>query len=173
MKNYPILIAVLALIIATLACGDSTPEVKTKAPDTAEEEQPTTAPTAAAQLGDTIEQDGYALSATQVADPATPGLLYQAEEGKRLVAIEIVVENTGADEFTSNPLYATLLDADGYSYTTELAAVDEQLDTVDLGEGEKVKGWVAFVIPDDAQPAAIKYEFAPFGAPTLRIDLTN
>lgn len=170
MQTRPILIALIALIIAALACGESTPEVEKGEP--AATEEPTEA-TPLPSLGDTVEQDGYSLSATQVADPATPGMLYDEEPGTRLVAVEIVVGNTGREEVSANPLYASLIDAEGYSHSVELAAVDNQIDTVTLGEGEKVKGWVGFVIPEDAEPAVLKYEFGMIGAPTLRVSLTE
>jgi hypothetical protein len=105
-----------------------------------------------------VEKDGYFLCALTVEDPTTPGLFYEAEVGKRLIAVEVVVGNVSGEMVTTNPLDATLIDADGFVYRPELAGRDGQLELMDLNPGEKVKGWVAFVVPESATPASIKFE---------------
>ncbi|MDH7489935.1 MAG: DUF4352 domain-containing protein, partial [Anaerolineae bacterium] len=114
-------------------------------------------PSPEAGLGDVFEQYGYSLSATAVEDPTTPGMFYKAKAGYKLVAVEIVVGNVSGETLGVNPLYATLVDSNGFVYQPELAGRDGQLATVDLNAGEKVKGWVAFEVPEDATLASIKY----------------
>jgi hypothetical protein len=189
-----ILLAVLALTAASLACSSATPTsaptVKTATPAAAQpaannptspSESPTPAgptqvaptPQPAAYLGDKIELGGYSLTAISVEDPAKkPGMFYQAETGKKLVAIEIVVANVSGDTLSANPLGASLIDSDGFSYALELAGVDNQLATTDLNQGEKVQGWVAFKIPENAKPASLKYETSILGGITLQTSLT-
>jgi hypothetical protein len=123
-------------------------------------------------LGQNAEDGGMFLQALTVADPAEPGLFFQPESGKRLIGVEIVVGNQTADPFSTNVLNSTLLDADGFTYTPELGAVDGQLDLVDLMPGERARGWVAFLIPDAAQPAIIKFTPGYFGGNALRTRLT-
>jgi hypothetical protein len=170
MKRY---ILVIAVLLTALACG-GTP---TPAPETTQVPPPTEAPTEAPTappmpgLGETLEKDGYTLAALVVEDPAEPGLFYEPEEGERLVAVEIVVGVTDGEPITSNALYATLMDADGFAYALELVGRDGQLDTVDLARGEKVRGWVAFEIPEGAVPASVKYETGMFGGVTLQVGL--
>ena len=56
------------------------------------------------------------------------------------------------------------MDADGFTYQCELGAYEGgQIDTVDLAPGEKVRGWIAYQLPDGAQPATVKYRSGLFG----------
>jgi len=115
-------------------------------------------PTEAPQyLGDAVNGAGFGLAAISVQDPATPGMFYQPQPGSRLVAVEVIVSNAGSETVSVNPLYTSLVDVDGFVYEAELAARDGQIDTLDLAPGERVRGWVAFTIPENAQPAGIRY----------------
>jgi hypothetical protein len=107
------------------------------------------------------EQDGYSLSASQVQDLAQPGLFYDARDGWRLVATEITVGNTDGERITVNALNAVLRDANGFLYTPELGAVNGQIELMDISKGEKVKGFVGFMVPDDAQLEAVKFQVSP------------
>jgi hypothetical protein len=126
-----------------------------------------------AKLGDVFEQYGYSLSATAVEDPTTPGMLYEAREGYKLVAVEIVISNMSGEVLSVNPLNAILVDSNGFVYQPELAGRDEQIATVDLNVGEKVKGWVAFSVPEDAIPASVKYAVEVFSSKFLQAGLTK
>jgi hypothetical protein len=140
---------------------------------------PTTAPTAtnaptmtpnAANLGDLVEQDEYFIQATAVEDPATPGPFFQAESGKKLVAVELVVGNVSGTPITVNPLDAVLVDGDGFTYHPELGGRDGQIELLELNPGERVKGWIAFQIPNAAQLKSIKFDVS--GSNTLKAGLT-
>lgn len=133
----------------------TTPPEPTETPEPTATLEPTAAP---AELGDVAEKDGYFLCALTVEDPTTPGLFYEAEAGKRLVAVEVVVGNVSGEMITTNPLNATLIDADGFKYVPELAGRDGQLAMVSLNPGEKVRGWIAFEVPEQAALASIKYD---------------
>lgn len=125
-------------------------------------------------LGEMLTQGDYTFGATQLEDPATkPGYFYEAEEGMRLVAVEIIVGNVSADEVSSNPLYSVLVDTEGFTYQPELAGVEGQIETLNLSPGEKSKGWVGFIIPNDAAPATIKYEFEMFPSLYLAVSLVE
>jgi hypothetical protein len=119
------------------------------------------------RLGDLVEQDGYSLVAMEVDDPASPGILYQAAPGLKLVAVDMIVGNVNAREITVNALRTYLVDSDGYVYTAELGGINNQIELVDLGPDERVRGGVAFEVPEDALPAAIKYEVS--GSPRIVI----
>lgn len=128
-------------------------------------------------LGDVIEQYGYSLSAVTVEDPTTPSGYYSRqyglEEGKKLIAVEIIVGNISGEMLSINPLNATLVDSEGFIYEPELAGRDGQLGLFDLNAGEKAKGWVAFKIPEGATPASIKYEVEGFSGKFLQVGLTK
>lgn len=115
------------------------------------------APAIDTPLGQEAQDFGVGLTAVTLEDPATPGMFYDAEPGTRLVAVEIIVSNAGAEAVSVNPLYTSLVDADGFVYEAELAGRDGQIDTMELAPGERVRGWVAFTIPEGAQPAGIRW----------------
>ncbi len=122
-------------------------------------------------LGDTVEKDGYSLSALTVEDPASPSPLYFPEEGKRLIAVEIVVGNISGARFGVNPLNVTLLDRQGRSYPPELGAREGQIATIVLDQGERVRGWVAFKMPDGAVPVALRMSKEIFSEPFLEVGI--
>ena len=190
---------VASLILASIACGSeasptSAPIIKTATPETSSQGEPTKAsetqpaetqepkPTETAALteipqptetylGDIVVQSDYFISAVQVEDPATPGLLYQAEAGKRLVAVEIIVGNLSGTKLSVNPLNTTLLDSEGFTYQADLGARDGQISTLELGAGEKLRGWIAFQIPEAAQLASLKFATSLFGGEDLKVGL--
>jgi len=75
-----------------------------------------------------VEKAAISCAPWTVEDPTTPGLFYEAETGKRLIAVEVVVGNVSGEMVTTNPLDATLIDADGFKYMPELAGRDGQLE---------------------------------------------
>jgi hypothetical protein len=183
-------------VIVSLACASSTPtgepKISTATPEAQEQpavvaetdqpaakptntEVPTTAPTDVPEpvyLGDAVENSGYVLSAVTVEDPATPGMFYQPESGKKLVAVEIVLGVApDADPISANPLNGVLVDSEGFTYQTELGGVDDQLATTELFPGEKLRGWVAFSIPEGSSPSSIKYSIGTFGGETIKAGL--
>jgi hypothetical protein len=182
-----LLIALAVLVAVSLACGSSTPTSEpakistatsesgvTQPPaDTPTTEIPSTAaPAVDLYLGDPIEKFGYALTPLSVSDPATPGMFYQAEAGKKLVAVEVIISNVSGDVLGVNPLNASLLDKDGFVYQAELGGVDDQIGTVDLNPGEQVRGWISFKVSENATAAQIKYLTETFGSNFLQTSLT-
>lgn len=179
------IMGVIVLIIASLACASSaevpieSPKISTATPDTEKEELPNITPESESTaisvsdlyLGDTVENYGYALTGISVQDPATPGRLYTPEEGTKFVAVEIVVSNIFGNVLSVNPLNATLVDSEGFTYQAKLGGAEEQISTLDLSIGEKVRGVVAFQVPTDAVPASIKFSVERFGNKILQASL--
>lgn len=114
------------------------------------------------EMGEVSEFGGYSFAAVSIQDPAEPGLFFESREGMRLVALEVIVGNVFGKTFSSNVLNATLVDDNGFIYAPELAAVDDQLELIEVQPGERVFGWIPFFIPSDAAPAVIKYQFSDF-----------
>jgi hypothetical protein len=124
------------------------------------------------KLGDVVENFGYTLSAVTVEDPATkPGYFYEQEEGKKLVAIEFIVGNSTGETFSSNVLYAVLVDTQGFVYGAEAGVIDNQIELLDVNQGEKVKGWAGFILPEGATPAYFKYAIKGSSGQTLIVGL--
>jgi hypothetical protein len=192
-RHYFPLLALTVLVIVSLACGSSTPtsapkvstatsetQVTQPSANTVEPAAPTETPVPPATdtpvpelyLGDAVSNYGYALTAFSVQDPATPGMLYKATSGKKLIAVEVIISNLSGDMISVNPLNTTLVDKEGFTYKTELGGVDDQISTLDLNPGEKVKGLIAFEVPDNAVAASIKYAIETFGSKFLQASLT-
>lgn len=125
------------------------------------------------RLSDVVEQFGYSLSAISLEDPAPPSIIYNLKQGYKLVAVEIVVGNTSGDQITVNPLNAILVDAGGFLHAPKIEGRDGQIEVVDLTPGLKAKGWVAFMMPEDAVPTSIKYMVEPLSDIFLQAGLTS
>lgn len=196
-----LLLALMLLASASLACGGSTPtdtpaapaaEMATVAPQatqappsavepavptdtplpTATPVPPATAtPVPELYLGDAVSDHGYALTGVSVQDPATPGIFYTATSGKKLIAVEVVISNLSGETLSVNPLNATLVDTEGFTYQTELGGVDDQISTLEINPGERVRGLIAFEVPDNATAASIKYVVETFGSKLLQASL--
>ncbi|MFH1085477.1 MAG: DUF4352 domain-containing protein, partial [Chloroflexota bacterium] len=130
-------------------------------------------PPATGRLGESTQGHGCSLSASVVEDPAKPGILYKPKEGTKLIAVEITIANDANEVLDVNPLYATLVDAQGFVYRLELAGRDGQLQTVKLSKGEKAKGWVAFEVPKTAAVHSLKYQTDIVRGNYLRVGLTK
>lgn len=125
-------------------------------------------------LGEAVEEEGYSLSAVAVEDPASPGSLYTPKEGKKLVAVEVVLGNVDGEKFSSNALSATMIDTGGFAYRPELGSrAGGQIELIDLSPGEKIRGWITFEVPAGAVPESIKYEFSGYPKTVLQTGLAG
>lgn len=116
------------------------------------------------KLGETAESPSISLMVSAFEEKPKPGILYRSRAGYKLVAAEIIIGNPGANKLSVNPLYVRLVDSNGFLWEAELGGRDgKQLDSGDIDKGEKVKGWVAFTIPTDAVPSAIRVDADVFG----------
>jgi hypothetical protein len=192
-------LAILPLCLAaslTACSGSSTPAAQpTTPPASAAAAQPTTVPAkptvapakpteapkptakpaeTTKKLGEVTEESGYSIVATSIVDPAKASSFSKPEAGKRLVAVEVTLANVSGKEFTSNPVYATLVDTDGLTYKSALGEYDGgQIAMNKLAAGEKVKGFIAFKIDEKATPKSIKFDFSGFSGPVLAAGLTK
>jgi hypothetical protein len=118
-----------------------------------------------------VEQSGYSLTALTVENPSTRySSLYVPQAGQKFVAVEVIVRNISGETFSSNPLNATLVDTSGFLYGAEAGIGEGDLELLDVNPGEQVRGWVGFVMPQDATPAGLRYQFFGPGV-TLQVGL--
>jgi len=141
-----------------------TPVVPTKAPTPVPptETLPPPTPVATRYLGETVEGYGYSLSAVAIDMNPKSSVIYTPEAGKHLIAVQIVVGNLSGEPHTVNPMYLRLIDKEGFLYESELAGADVQIPVFQIDKGERVKGWVAFSIPDNAVPASFRYSLTEY-----------
>lgn len=122
-------------------------------------EPPSTPGSPLPKLGEVVENYGYSLSAVDVQDPSTLTMLYYPQKpGYKLAAVQFVLGNVSASEALEvNPLFANLIDNNGFVYEAELGGLEGQINSEDLNPGETAKGWVLYLIPENASPASLKY----------------
>jgi hypothetical protein len=159
------------------ALPTATPEIsEQEAPnDTPEPEptntpEPTQTPVPEYYLGDAVESYGYALTAVSVLDPATPAEYHTPADGNKVVAVEVIISNISGDMLSVAFLNATLVDSEGFTYQAELSGVESEISTIDLNVGEKVRGYVAFQVPENAIPASLKYS-VDYGSSIIQASL--
>jgi len=155
---------------SSASSGSVTSEIPT---DTPAQIEPSATTPVETYLGDAIQEGDYSITADAVADPATPGLLYSAVAGKKLVAIEVVISNVSGDVLNVNPLNAALLDSDNFVYQPDTGVVDNELSAVSLDPGEQVMGWIAFQIPTKSTAAILKYSFDVLETQIVKVNLAK
>ena len=155
-----IFLPLTAWLFVAIACASALP-TSTPPPEVIPPPSVTALPAAlpTLQTGEMAEQSGYSLSVTQIEYPKSTDAFDMPEKGYRMVAVEIILSNISGVE-PLNVFYsdAYLVDGEGYVYKASYGYENHNLDMVDLGIGEKVKGWVNFIIPESAVPAYIKYK---------------
>ncbi len=127
--------------------------------------QSTTAPTAVPAatlpvevLTDSASRNGYAMKKLAVQDPATPIAGYSIDAESRLVAVQVEMSVTTAEEKMSvDSIYATVTGDDQTEYPAASQAVKDELAVSEIGKGQKVTGWFAFSVPKDAKLNTITY----------------
>lgn len=102
---------------------------------------------------------GFAVTLHRVTDPlATGQALVKPEDGRRRVALELTVENTGTAPFFYAEVEAKLATLDGLEYYPWLGTPTPELGTGTLQPGAARRGWVSYDIPADAGLAALLYQ---------------
>jgi Domain of unknown function (DUF4352) len=192
-RNLCVYSVLALLVVLTIACGStatSTAVISTATPsgstsassgsanseiptDTSAPAEPAATTPLETYLGDAIQEGGYAITAVTVADPATPGMLFSAVAGKKLIAVEVVISNISGDTLDVNPYNAALLDSDNFLYQPDNGAVDNEINAVSLDPGEQVNGWIAFQIPTKSTAAILKYSFAALGTQGIKANLAK
>ncbi len=94
-------------------------------------------------------------------DPADSNMFFSAKQSGRLVAVNVLISNGSGEPISVNPMYIVLVDEEGFLYQYAYG-VDGEISAIELGTGEKVKGWVGFELPGQSRAKAIKYT-APNG----------
>ena len=115
-----------------------------------------------------VEAGGSQYTVNRVLDPAPAGR--RLEDGKRAVAVD-VTQLARRDDISYNALYFSLQDADGFVYRADfgVADVEPTLVTGALAAGQRVRGWVAFQVPESAVLVAVLAQPPGFSSPKVVI----
>ncbi|MFZ3495038.1 DUF4352 domain-containing protein [Streptomyces sp. 5.8] len=63
-------------------------------------------------------------------------------DGSNYTSLSVTITNNSAKTINVNPLYFTITDTNGTKHVSELAADENQIDTVDLAPGENITGTI-------------------------------
>lgn len=165
------------LVLGLTACGgtsgiEATVEALTLVtgePAEAEEQEST-------RLGEWMEGSGLAMVAWAVEDPANPKTgSYDSNPGTRLVAVEWELGSL-SDTHHSVPHAAQLIDDRGVRHDAIFGVMADHVDFLSdpIHTGERVRGWMAFEVPEGATPVALEYKPSIWGrAIELKVSLVE
>lgn len=110
------------------------------------------------KVGMRLVQGDYALTVTNTDSAQSYGTFYTAATGKRLLAVEVLIESSANSDVNVNPFYASIKDSDSYQYNMTSFGKDPALQSEnDLPAGDKMRGWVTFEIPISAHGLIFVY----------------
>lgn len=156
-KLFKIGILTLALMLLLIGCGDTnveTPEVPNQnigengAPgDQAQPEETTEPPTEdVLSVGDTADFGGLKITLNGV--KSSQGDEYFAPDNDKFIIIDLTIENTKDEsETVSTLMQMTLMDEESFSYDVALFADTKGSVDGEIAPGRKVRGEVAFDVP--------------------------
>ncbi len=85
---------------------------------------------------------------------------FAPQKGHLKLGVELEMAGTSKHEVPSNPLHATLVDAEGNEYPATLAGCLPSLPAKRIKESETTRGFVTFEVPENAGALVLRY--APF-----------
>ena len=130
-----------------------------------------------------VEEKGMKMGVLAIEDPAKLSGAYTPTSGMHLVAVQLLIENTGyknnidqTDTFNFLPNSSLMLYAQKYEvpcnvvYEAAQELHSEQMGAFALQSGGQKKGWVLFEVPDNDKPISISL-INELDAPMLTVKL--
>lgn len=187
-KFYVPLLALLALVLASLACGSdtsATPQLVNTQPaatsasgneatPTAESEQPTQAPADTPtpeppkefKVGDAVKIGDSVLMVIGW-NEVEGDQFNKPDSGNKFIAVDLLIVNTSSSSaYISSLLQASLKDDTGQKYDVDLlasSAAKKDGPDGELAPGERVRGTVGFQVPQDAKGLQFVFDASVFG----------
>jgi len=111
------------------------------------------------KVGETLSQNGYLVTVNKVERANSFSTVTKAKEGKELVAVDVTIQSDADKGVSSNLLYCTLKDSDGFKYNVQIFSKDPTLaGQNDIPKGDKVRGWATFEVPIGAKGLVFEYK---------------
>jgi hypothetical protein len=168
MKNrvWTAVLVGMVLVLSLAACGGANSIDATVAAVAAVSGEQTEAQEQeSTHLGEWMEGSGLAMVARAVEDPANPKTSsYEPKPGTRLVAVEWELGSLSSTHH-GTPHAAQLIDDRGVRHDAIFGAMADHRDIENrpINMGERVRGWLAFEVPDGASPVALEYKPSVWG----------
>lgn len=126
------------------------------------------------KVGERVDSAGFAITVVDVYHEPDPGLegILDLREDQQYLAIDVVLENETGSSFFFGSASFRLKDSDGFEYSESLDYREPALNFGTLTHGERVRGFLSFVLPSDVQGLSLIYQNS--GIPnyqTIYIDL--
>lgn len=160
---WALLLAGICLALVLAACGETNRlDIKATATALALVARTPVAGTAveSTRLGQWVEASGLAMVAHAVEDPAVGNAdLYEPTPGTRLVAVELEI-GCLEDSHNFTPQEASLIDSRGRRHEPVYRAMAEHgaIPTGVITMGERVRGWLAFELPEGVTAESLEYK---------------
>ena len=159
MKKVLISILILSCIFFLLAgCNDVKPEKVDK--ETTGEPH---AKTETYKIGDSVKAGNliFTVNSTRTDEG---GEFIKPDEGKIYYMVDVTVENTGSEsEAVSSLMMFKLFDSDGYNYSVTIGPETKGSVDGEISAGRKLRGELAFEIPQDAEGLELEIDPSIFG----------
>jgi len=182
-RSFLPLVALVVVLLSSLACGGSTSPtlIATSAPQTESESQlaePTQAPPPVSQniykVGD-IVSIGDTVLVVLGWENVEPNDFSKPDEGKKFIAVELLVVNKSQAAITvSTLLQMSLKDDTGQKYEVDFmasSAIEGGNIDGELSPGEKVRGKVGFQVAQDAKGLQFVFDESVWGSGKVFVDL--
>jgi hypothetical protein len=114
--------------------------------------------------GAIAEAEGVRVTLNATADPwVSDNQFIRPDAGKRFVAFDVTIQNSkDSGTHGANPFNFKLSDAEDFAYEVTFGGPEPAVHAVDLGSGEKTRGWVAFEVNAGTPLKRLKYDPNPF-----------
>ncbi len=125
-------------------------------------------------IGTSVEAGGSIYTVNGIEDPGLEPEdgFYGPEEGNRWVTLDITQQASGGED-SAGPWDFTVQDADGFIYEWTYGEKKPEFGSVQLADGQRIRGYLTFEVPEDAELVAV-YADADFPRPAVMIaDLTR
>lgn len=129
----------------------------TDAPTAEPTPEPTGVPATMPGVGDRVESGGIALTITEVTTSMGADF-FKPDTGNVYLVASVLIENVTRDETPYNPMYFGVKDSEAFEYKSTLWSPDPGLKSGNLPKGDKVRGNVAFEVPEGATGFVLTYE---------------
>jgi hypothetical protein len=110
------------------------------------------------RVGQKVEAGGIALTVNNVSTARSIEEFWEADAGFHFLVVDVTLQTTTRDSAPYNIWYFSLKDSQDFEYTITMVAPKPQLQWGNLSQGEKVRGNVAFEIPENSRGLVLSYE---------------
>lgn len=123
-------------------------------------------------IGTPIEAGGSRYTVHSVVDPAPKGEFFEPKAGNRWVTIEVTQEALGK-KVSGSSFDFSVQDKDGFIYDFTFGGKEPEFTMMDLGPGQRQRGFITFEVPEKAELVAIWVDADWPDPQTLLTDLTR